>query len=245
MKTTRLTAWLGTLVFSLGVGCGSADSAVGTDVSAVTGSAVSGEQLALPDGDGPCARDKAGPAARSELSQLEALLALSADQISQLQPILDATRTALEDLRAQVKAGTLSAADAEVQVKALHDAQKTKILALLTPEQQAKFTQLRDHHSGPFDLPRLTAALGLSTDQVSQISALMSAAQTEISDVNAQVEAGTLAVADAHTQIDQILQASRTAIQAVLTADQQAELAKLMAAHRPRGMGEPRPARAP
>lgn len=240
MKTTKRTAWLGALLFSLGVGCGTADSnsAVASDVLAVTGSSVSGEQLALPDGDGPCARDKAGPVGRSELGRLESILGLSAEQIAQLQPILEATRTAMEDVRAQVKAGTLSAADAQAKVKAVHEQEKAQILALLTAEQQAKFMELREHHCGPFDIARLTAALGLSTEQVSQIEALTTAAQTQVSAVHAQVEAGTLAAADAHVQIDQIMKDTRAAIQAVLTDSQKAELAKLMA-------GRPGPGGAP
>ena len=159
MKTTKRTVWLGALLFSLGVGCGTADSnsAVAADNLAVTASTgVSGEQLALPDADGACAKDKAGHAQPSELDQLKSLLSLTDAQVAQIQPILDATRTALESLRAQVKAGTLSAADAKVKDLALHDQQKAQILALLTADQQAKFNQLRDHHSGPFDIARLT-----------------------------------------------------------------------------------------
>lgn len=234
MKTAKRTIWLGVVLFSLGMGCGTADSssAIATDTLAVTGSSVSGEQLALPDADGPCARDKAGPAQRSELSQLESLLGLTAEQVSLIQPILDATRAALESLRAELKAGSVSAADAQAKVMALHEQQKAQILALLTAEQQAKFNQLRDHHCGPFDIARLTAALGLSAEQASQISSLMDAAQAQISALHAQVEAGTLTADAAHAQIGQILAATKSSIRGVLTADQQAQLDKLMAAHR-------------
>lgn len=240
MKTSKRTAWTFALLFTLGAGCGTVDGngAVASDVLAVTGSGVSGEQLALPDGDGPCARDKAGKVEPSELDRLKSILGLSADQVAQLQPILDATRTAMEDVRAQVKAGTLSAADAQAKVKALHEQEKTQILALLTAEQQAKFSMLRAHHCGPFDVARLTAALGLSTDQVTQIEALTTAAQAQVSAVHAQVEAGTLAAADAHAQIDQIMKDTQAAIQGVLTDEQKAELAKLMAA-RPGPGGAP------
>lgn len=237
MKTTKRTAWVGSLIFSLGMACGNVDSgsAVGATSLAVTGSDISGEQLALPDGDGPCAKDGAGQVMPSELDHLTTLLGLIADQIAQLQPILDAMRTALESVRAQVKAGTLSPADARAQVRELHEQQKAQILALLTPAQQAKFTQMRDHHCGPFDIARLTAALGLSADQASQLSSLMSAAQAQVNDLHAQVEAGTLALADAHVQIEQIHAATQAAIKDVLTAEQQALLAKLMESGRPSG----------
>lgn len=243
MKTAKRTVWLGAVLFSLGMGCGTADSssAIAKDTLAVTGSSVSGEQLALPDADGPCAKDKAGPAQRSELSQLESLLGLTSDQVAQIQPILDATRAALENLRAELKAGTVGAADAQAKVMALHEQQKTQILALLTAEQQAKFTELRDHHCGPFDIARLTAALGLSADQVSQIGSLMDAAKAQITALHAQVEAGTLTADAAHAQIGQILAATKSAIRDVLTADQQAQLDRLMAAHRDHGDGTSAP----
>lgn len=232
MKMTKWTGLVASFVLSIGIGCGNAGSAAtGADVAAVTGGEVSGEQLALPDGDGPCGRDGAGRVRVSEIDRLKALLSLTEDQVAQIQPILDATRTAVEAVRAQVKAGTLTRADAHTQIKALHDAQKTQILALLTADQQAKFTALRDHHSGPFDLDRLTTALGLSADQVTQIGAIETAAQAKISDLHAQVEAGTLTAAEAHTQIDQILTDARTAIEALLTAEQQTTLATLLAAH--------------
>ena len=228
MKTSRLTLWLGAVLFSLGIGCGSADTGIGSDALAVTGSDVNGEQLALPDGDGPGARDKAGPVAGDELGRLTSLLGLSADQVAQIKPILEATRQALDEVRAQVRAGSLSPEDAKAKVKSLHDAQKAQILALLTPEQQAKFSEMRAHHCGPFDLKRLTDALGLSSDQVSQIGALMSAAQQKSSEIHAQVEAGTLSLDAAHTELDQIRKDTQAAIQGVLTAEQQAELAKIL-----------------
>ena len=228
LAAKKITLWLGAVLFSLGVGCGSADSSIGSDALAVSGSDVSGEQLALPDGDGPGARDGAGRSAPSELSRLQSLLGLSADQVAQIQPILDATRAALEDLRAQVRTGSLSPADAKAKVKALHDEQKAKILALLTPEQQAKFSAMREHHCGPFDVERMAEVLGLSADQVTQISALMAAAQSKISDLHAQVEAGTLTADQAHTQIDQVRKDTQGAISNVLTAEQRDQLAQIM-----------------
>lgn len=246
MRTTKRTAWLGAILFSLGIGCGSAadDSQVASDVLAVSGSNVNGEQFALPDGDGAGARDRAGPVQKSELAQLALLLGLSPDQIAAIQPILDATRAALEDVRAQVKAGVLSEADARARVKALHDNEKDQLLALLTPEQQTKFTAMREHHRDAFDLVKLTAALSLSDDQVGQISAIQHAARTKLEEIHTQVEDGTLSQQDAHIQVDQIRRDSQTAIEAVLTAAQKAELDKILAARRgsaggPSGPGGP------
>lgn len=243
MKTTKkVSLWFGALLLSLGMGCGTADSSsLGSDAFAVTGSDVAGEQLALPDGDGAGARDRAGRVQRSELERLTSLLSLTEDQIAQIQPILDATRTALEDVRAQVRAGSLSAADAKAKVKALHDEQKAKIMALLTPEQQAKFGEMRKHHCGPFDVQRMAEVLGLSDEQVSAIGDLMSGAQAKISDLHAQVEAGTLTIDEAHAQIDSIHKTTRDAINALLTAEQLAKLGELMK-RPPRGPeGGPRP----
>lgn len=238
MKTTKRTLWIGAILFSLGLGCGndaSSSQTVNADTLAVSGSAVSGEQLALPDCDGKGAMDKAGPVQRNELDDLKALLNLTADQIAQVQPILDAARSALEDLRAQVKAGTVTPADAQAKVKSIHDAEKSQILALLTPDQQAKFTAMRDHHADIFDLNRLTDALDLSADQVSQISVIQSATEAKVNAIHAQVEAGTLSKDDAKTQLDQIREDTKTAIDAVLTADQKAKLDKIIAAGPPPG----------
>lgn len=238
MKTTKRTVFIGAILFSLGLGCGN-DSAgsltVNADVLAVSGSSVSGEQLALPDCNGGGAMDKAGPVQRNELEDLKNLLGLSADQVAQVQPILDATRVALEELRAQVKAGTVTKADAQSQVKALHDAQKAQILALLTPEQQAKFSTMREHHADRFDLSRLTDVLALSADQVSQISVIQSATEAKVNDIHAQVEAGTLSKDDARTQLDQIRKDTQSAIEAVLTAEQKAKLEQILAAGPPPG----------
>lgn len=243
MKTTKkVSLWFGALLLSMGMGCGTADSSsLGSDALAVTGSDVAGEQLALPDGDGAGARDRAGRVQRSELERLTSLLSLTEDQIAQIQPILDATRVALEDLRAQVRAGSLPAADAKAKVKALHDEQKAKIMALLTPEQQAKFGEMRKHHCGPFDVKRMAEALGLSAEQVTAIGDLMTASQSKISDVHAQVEAGTLAADAARAQIDQIHKDTRDAINGLLTAEQLAKLGEIMM-RPPRGPeGGPRP----
>lgn len=232
MKTTLKLGLLSALLLGLGIGC---DGSIGSDVMAITGGSLGGEQLALADCDGAGARDRAGPSHRDELAELTDLLGLSADQVAQLQPILDATRQKAEEIRAQVKAGTLTKEEGRAQIGALHESQKTQIMALLTAEQQAKFAAMRDHHHGPFDLTKLKDALGLSDDQASQIAALQSAAQAKIADLHAQVEAGTLSAADAHTQIDQIKQDTMSQAKAVLSADQQALLDKILAAHRHRG----------
>lgn len=242
MKTSKkVSLWFGALLLSLGMGCGNADSSIGSDAFAVAGSDVAGEQLALPDGDGAGARDRAGRVQRSELDRLTSLLSLTEDQIAQIQPILDATRVALEDVRAQVRAGSLSAADAKAKVKALHDEQKAKIMVLLTPEQQAKFGEMRKHHCGPFDVQRMAEVLGLSAEQITAIGDLMTAAQAKVSDLHAQVEAGTLTADAAHVQIDQIHKDTRDAINGLLTAEQLAKLAEIMK-RPPRGPeGGPRP----
>lgn len=238
MKTSKRTLWIGAILFSLGLGCGNdagSSQTVNAAVLEVSGSNVSGEQLALADCNGGGAKDKAGPVQRDELAELTELLGLSAEQVAQVQPILDATRVALEELRAQVKAGTVTAADAHVKVKALHDEQKSQILALLTAEQQAKFSAMREHHSDRFDLNRLTDALGLSAEQVSQISVIQSATVAKLNDLHAQVEAGTLAKEDARAQLDQIRKDTQSAIEAVLTAEQKAKLDQLLAAGPPPG----------
>lgn len=234
MKTTLKLGILGALVFGLGIGCGDMSSAVSEDVLAIVGGSLGGEQLALPDGDGPGARDHAGPSQRTELEDLVSILGLSTEQVAQIQPILDATRVAAEEIRAKVRAGTLGKEEGCAQIKALRDAQKTKIMALLTPEQQAKFGTMRTHHHGPFDPSKLKDVLGLSDEQVSQVSALQAASQSKISDLHAQVEAGTLSALEARTQIEQIKQDTMAQVRALLTADQQAELDKLLA-QRPAG----------
>ena len=238
MKTSLSLGFVSALLFGLGIGCGDSLS-LGSDVMAITGGSLSGEQLALPDCDGAGARNHAGRTQLSELDELTSLLALSADQVAQIQPIFDATRAKAEDIRAQVQAGTLSKEEGRAQIKALHDAQNAQIMALLTPDQQTKFASMRDHHHGPFDLTKLKDAIGLSDDQVSQISALQDAAQSKISDLHAQVEAGTLSTDDAHTQIEQIRQDTMTQVKAVLSADQQAMLDKILAAHGRKGPGGP------
>jgi Spy/CpxP family protein refolding chaperone len=241
MKTMNRKLWLGAILLSLGLGCGDGSSAaLGSDALSITGSDVSGEQLALPDGSGRGAMDGAGRVERSEIDRLKALLALTDEQVAQIQPILDATRTALEAVRAQVRAGSLNREEAHAKVKALHEDQKAQILALLTPEQQAKWSDMREHHCGPFDITRLSEALGLSADQVAQITSITSATQAKVNDIHTQVEAGSLSKEDARAQIEQIMADTKAAIDGVLTEEQKAELAKLMR-HRRGGHGGPPP----
>jgi Spy/CpxP family protein refolding chaperone len=244
MKAYKRMMWFGAMLFSLGIGCGGADGASSTsDVLSVTGGSVYAEQLALADADGAGATDGSGRVQRSELDELPRLLGLTSDQIAAIQPILDATRAALENVRAQVKAGTLSPADARVQVKSLHDSQKQQIMALLTPEQQAKWSSMREHHCDRFDLTRLSEVLGLSADQLSQISEIQSAAKAKADDIHSQVEAGTLSKDDAHAQLEQLRKDTEAAISAVLTDEQKAKLAEILAAPRAPGGGPGGPPR--
>jgi len=80
------------------------------------------------------------------LDRLTTLLTLTDDQKSQIRPILVDEFTSMK----AVKDDSTLADDAKKdKMKALNDDAKAKISALLTPDQQQKFAQMKDHqHDG-------------------------------------------------------------------------------------------------
>lgn len=226
MKTLRLFALCGTLVFGAGAGCGGYAGQADSAVTSVVGSDVASGSLALAEGEDRLA-DDGGSRKRPDVSRLKELLGLSDEQVTKIQAIEQSTRDALAAIRQQVKDGAITKDEAHAQAKALRDDQKAQVLAVLTAEQQAKFAELRAQHGRPFDLDRLTTLLGLSADQVTQIQTIVSDTKTKVNDIRSQVESGALSADDARAQIKALLDAQLAAIKGVLTADQ---LAKLQAA---------------
>ena len=70
-------------------------------------------------------------------------LGLTDDQKTQIKGIMATTRDQVKSIRADAQ---LSAADKKAKVKALHTSTRTQIEAVLTPEQLAKWKQMKKDH---------------------------------------------------------------------------------------------------
>jgi Spy/CpxP family protein refolding chaperone len=73
------------------------------------------------------------------LEKLTTALSLTSDQQAQIKPILDTMHSTMQTLRGDT---TLSQQDKMSQMKTAHQTAITGITAVLTPDQQAKFTAL-------------------------------------------------------------------------------------------------------
>ncbi len=80
------------------------------------------------------------------LDHLASFLTLTDDQKSQIRPILVDQFAAIKAVRDD---STLDADTKKTKIKGISDDAKAKITAILTPDQQAKFAQMKDHqHDG-------------------------------------------------------------------------------------------------
>jgi len=81
------------------------------------------------------------------LEKLTAALGLTPSEQAQIKPILDTLHTTN---LATIKDPSIARPDKMARIKAARDAANTQILALLTPDQQAKFTamleRMKNHH---------------------------------------------------------------------------------------------------
>ena len=92
-----------------------------------------------------------------QLDQLTRTLSLTPDQVTQVKAIQDGSRPQMMALRENT---SLSPEERHTQMMALHQAEMTKVEAILTPEQKTKFEdmrarmeQRRDEHHGAERMP--------------------------------------------------------------------------------------------
>ncbi len=87
------------------------------------------------------------------LKELSEKLALTDDQKAKIKPILMDEMQAMKALRDDT---TLEKKDKHAKMMDIHKSHAEQILAILTPDQQAKFKAMQEHHKAP-DAPKPTS----------------------------------------------------------------------------------------
>lgn len=77
-------------------------------------------------------------------AQMTPLMAQSKQQHEELKSLMNGTNPDANEVGQK----TLAANQTQGQIKALHESFKTKLVALLTPDQKAKFAQMEQSHQG-------------------------------------------------------------------------------------------------
>jgi Spy/CpxP family protein refolding chaperone len=182
------------------------------------------------DSNSPAQRNR-GPAAqrpaREFMQELSEKLNLTDAQKAAIKPIL---ATEANEIKAVHQDGSLSNEQKEAKVKEIRDNGREKINALLTPEQQKTFAEMR----GPAGsrtreefqnrLAMLAEKLNLTDEQKTAIKPILA---TEVNDIKAVVQDNSLSKEQKQTKISGIREASNKKINTLLTPEQQAKLAQL------------------
>jgi len=183
-----------------------------------------------PDSNSPAHGNK-GPAAqrpvRDFLQELSEKLNLTDAQKTAIKPIL---ATEANEIKAVNQDASLSNKQKETKIKEIRDNGREKINALLTPEQQQKFAEMR----GPAGnrtreqlhnrLTMLAERLNLTDAQKAAISPILA---TEANEIKAVLQDNSLSKEQQKTKLSDIRESSDKKINALLTPEQQAKWAKI------------------
>jgi Spy/CpxP family protein refolding chaperone len=161
------------------------------------------------------------------LQQLSEKLNLTDEQKAAIKPIL---ATEANEIKAVHQDGTLSTEQKAAKVKEIRDSSREKINALLTPEQQKKFAEMKEQAAGRMHeafqnrMTALAEKLNLTAEQKTAIKPIMAA---EANDIKAVGQDTSLSKEQKQTKIAGIRETSDKKINALLTPEQQAKWAQL------------------
>jgi Spy/CpxP family protein refolding chaperone len=183
-----------------------------------------------PDSNSPPHRQR-GPAAQRPdhdiLQQLSEKLNLTEEQKTAIKPILAAEANEIKTVHQDA---SLSNEQKQAKTKEIRDSSREKINALLTPEQQKIFAEMKGQ---PGDRMRdalqnrmamLAEKLNLTEEQKTAIKPILA---TEANDIKAVAQDNSLSKEQKQTKISGIRDASDKQINALLTPEQQAKWAQL------------------
>ena len=183
-----------------------------------------------PDSNSPAHRNR-GPAAQRPdggfLQELSEKLNLTDAQKAAIKPIL---ATEANEIKAVHQDGSLSNEQKQAKVKEIRDNGREKINALLTPEQQKKFAEMKGDTGNRIReqfqnrLAVLAEKLNLTDEQQAAIKPILA---IEANDITAVRQDNSLSGEQKQTKIAGIREASDAKINALLTPEQQAKWAKL------------------
>jgi Spy/CpxP family protein refolding chaperone len=183
-----------------------------------------------PDSNSPAHRNR-GPAAQRPdggfLQELSEKLNLTDAQKAAIKPIL---ATEANEIKAVHQDGSLSNEQKQAKVKEIRDNGREKINALLTPEQQKKFAEMKGEAGSRMReafhdrLAMIAEKLNLTDEQKAAIKPIL---VTEVNDITAVMQDNSLSKEQRQTKIAGIREASDKKINTLLTPEQQAKWAQL------------------
>ena len=183
-----------------------------------------------PDSNSPAYRNGGRAAQRPAhnfLQELSEKLNLTDEQKAAIEPILV---TEANEIKAVHQDSSLSDEQKQAKVKEIRDNSREKINALLTPEQQKKFAEMKGQAGSRVReafhnrLSMIAEKLNLTDEQKVAIKPILA---TEVNDITAVMQDNSLSKEQKQTKISGIREASDTKINALLTPEQQAKWAKL------------------
>jgi len=167
------------------------------------------------------------PAAREFLQELSEKLNLTDEQKTAVKAILAGEAN---DIKAVHQDGSLSDEQKQAKTREIREAGREKIKALLTPEQQEKFAEIREEAGQRVReefqnrLQMLAEQLNLTDEQKTAVKPILAA---EVNDIKAVMQDNSLSREQRQSKVADIREASNTKINALLTPEQQAKLAQL------------------
>ncbi|MGA2171954.1 MAG: hypothetical protein ABSG82_02930 [Sedimentisphaerales bacterium] len=172
-----------------------------------------------PDANSPEHRNK-GPAPQQRMQELSEKLNLTDAQKVAVRAIF---ANEANDIMTVRQDSSLSDEQKQAKIKEIRDSGREKINALLTPEQQKKFAEMKGE--GPQNrLAMLAEKLNLTDAQKTAIKPILAA---EVNDIKAVHQDSSLSKEQKQAKVADIRDASDKKINAILTPEQQAKWAQL------------------
>jgi Spy/CpxP family protein refolding chaperone len=183
-----------------------------------------------PEPNSPAPKNRSTPAQRPAgefMRELSEKLNLTDAQKAAIKPIL---ATEANEIKAIHQDSSVSDGQKQVKIKEIRDSSREKINALLTPEQQKIFAEMkgqagsRAREAFHNRLAMLAEKLNLTDEQKTAIKPILA---TEVNEITAVMQDNSLSKEQKQTKISGIRETSDTKINALLTPEQQAKWAKL------------------
>jgi Spy/CpxP family protein refolding chaperone len=174
------------------------------------------------------------------LRELSAKLNLTDEQQAAIRPILVSEA---EDIKAVRQDTELTVEQKQAKIQEIREKSREKINAVLTPEQQKKFAEMKGEAAGRVRdeshnrLTMLAEQLNLTDEQKAAIGPILAA---EANDVKAVIQDKSLSKEDRQAKIASIRENSSTEINKVLTPEQQAKWTELRKERQNRPRPRPR-----